>query len=131
MSERLGKALDLGDDERAAVQVLRVHPLLNPAAYVTAAFGENHVSVRPSAAHEDEAWVARVGPTSMRPLQAVVQAVSPYLDVEVVGTDRDWSAQVVRRDAPAKELDEVAVTRFSKGAGFVFTPRRSLPLTVV
>jgi hypothetical protein len=131
MSERLCRALGLGDDERAAVEVLKLHPLLNPAAYVDASFGPDHVSVRPSAAHEDGAWLARVSPSSLRPLQAVVQGVSPYLDVEVVGSEQDWTAQVVPRDTPAKELDEVAVTRFSKGASFAFTPRRSLPLTVV
>ena len=127
MAERLARALDLDDP----VEVLRLHPLLNPAVYVDAAFGEGTVSVRRSPAHEDEAWVARVGPTSLRPLQAVVQGVSPYFDVEVAGTHDDWTLQVVRRDEPAKELDEVAVTRFSKGAGFAFAPRRSLPLTVV
>jgi hypothetical protein len=131
MAERLRNALLLGDDEHAAVEVLRLHPLLNPAAYVTATFGSDHVSVVPSAAHDDEAWVTRVGPTSVRPLQAVVQAVNPHLDVEVVGSQDDWTAQVVRRDTPAKELDEVTVTRFSKGAGFTFEARRSLPLTVV
>ena len=131
MAERLCRALGLGDDEHAAVEVLRLHPLLNPAVYVDASFGPDHLSVRRSSAHTDEAWIARVSPTSVRPLQAVVQGVSPYLDVEVVGTADDWTAQVVRRGTPAKELDEVAVTRFSKGAEFAFAPRRSLPLTVV
>jgi hypothetical protein len=131
MSERLCRAIGLGDDEQAAVEVLKLHPLLNPTAYVSATFGPDHVSVEPSLAHEDEAWLARVSPGSVRPLQAVVQGVSPYLDVEVVGGEQDWTAHVVRRDTPAKELDEVAVTRFSKGAGFAFEPRRSLPLTVV
>jgi hypothetical protein len=131
MAERLRHALRLGDDEHAAIEVLRLHPLLNPAAYVTATFGPDQVSVVRSAAHDDEAWIARVGPTSLRPLQAAVQGISPYLDVEVAGTPEDWTAQVVRRDTPAKELDEVAVTRFSKGVGFTFEARRSLPLTVV
>jgi len=127
MSERLARALDLDDP----VHVLKLHPLLNPSVYVDAAFGDGTVSVVRSAAHEDEAWIAHTGPASQRPLQAAVQGVSPYFDVEVSGTADDWTAQVVRRDEPAKELDEVAVTRFSRGAGFAFEPRRSLPLTVV
>ena len=127
MSERLSRALGTED----VLTVLQLHPLLNPAVYVRAAFGDGTVSVAPSPAHEDEAWIARVGPGSVRPLRAAVQGVSPYLDVEVSGTADDWSAQVVRRDEPAKELDEVAVTRFSKGAAFAFQPRRSLPLTVL
>lgn len=131
MAERLARALRLGEDEAAAVAVLRLHPLLNPAGYVEAAFGEDTVTVMRSPAHEDEAWIARTGPSSLRPLQAVVQGVSPYLDVDVNGSPDDWTAQVVRRAEPAKELDEVAVTRFSKGAAFAFQPRRSLPLTVV
>ena len=36
--------------------------------------------------------------------------------------------RVVDRETPAAEPDEVAVTRFSKGASFEFEPRRSLPL---
>jgi hypothetical protein len=131
MAERFRRALDLGDEPGAAVQVLALHPLLNPAGYVVASFGDDVFSVLPSPAHEDEAWVSHVGPGALRPLQAIVQGVSPLLDVEVVGGSADWTAQVVRRDAPAAELEEVAVTRFSKGAAFAFQPRRSLPLTVV
>jgi hypothetical protein len=131
MAERLRHALGLTDDEAAVVEVMRLHPLFNPAAYVHASYGEATISVRRSPAHEDDAWIARVGPTSRRPLQAIVRGVSPYLDVEVSGTDDDWTAHVVRRDAPATEFDEVAVTRFSKGVGFAFESRRSLPLTVV
>jgi hypothetical protein len=131
MGERISNALDLGEGPTAAVQVLKLHPLLNPAAYVTASFGDDFFTVLTSPAHEDEAWIARVGPTSTRPLQAIVQGVDPYLDVEVVGADDHWSGHVLRRDTPAQELEEVTVTRFSKGIGFSFGTRRSLPLTVV
>jgi hypothetical protein len=130
-AERLRSALDLGDDLDAACTVLRMHPLLNPAAYVQARVQDGVVAVEGSPAHEDEAWIARCGPFSTRPLQAIVQAVNPCLDVRVTGTDHRWEAELVVLEAPAKELDEVAVTRFSKGAGFTFQPRRSLPLMVV
>ncbi|MCU1600321.1 MAG: Uncharacterized protein JWO22_1030 [Frankiales bacterium] len=127
MSERLARALGLEEP----IEVLKLHPLLNPAVYVDASFGDSTVTVLPSPAHQDEAWIVHAGPTSLRPLQAAVRGVSPYLDIEVSGTPDDWTAQVVRRAEPAKEMDEVAVTRFSKGAAFAFSPRRSLPLTVV
>jgi hypothetical protein len=130
-AERLVRALDLGHDEEAALTVLGLHPLLNPAVYVTATLADGQLSVEPSPAHEDDAWIARCGPGSTRPLQAIVQAVDPHLDVEVAGPPQDWSAQLVRRETPTAELDEVVVTRISRGASFVFEPRRSLPLTVI
>ena len=52
------------------------------------------------------------------------------LDVEIAGSDTDWTATVVRTDTAAPEPDEVALTRFSGGAAFRFEPRRSLPLFV-
>ncbi|HXA11021.1 MAG TPA: hypothetical protein VNW93_02300, partial [Mycobacterium sp.] len=66
-----------------------------------------------------------------RPLQAIVAAVDPHLDVEITGTDAEWTARVVRRDDPASEQPEVSVAKVSRGATFEFAPRRSLPLTVV
>jgi hypothetical protein len=57
--------------------------------------------------------------------------VDPHLDVALAGDDVEWTARVVRRDSPAPEADEVAVTRMSTGAGFSFEQRRSLPLTPV
>ncbi|WP_323791561.1 hypothetical protein [Nocardioides sp.] len=60
-----------------------------------------------------------------------MRAVDPHLDVDLSGTDDDWTLLVVECAEPAPECDEVAVTRFSGGAAFAFQPRRSLPLTVV
>jgi hypothetical protein len=125
-SERLSGALDLSD----ALRVLELHPLLNPAAYVDASV-DGVLSVRPSPAHEDGAWISLCGPESVAPLQAAVRAVDPHLDVEVAGTASEWTATVVRRDQPAPVAEEVAVTRISTGASFAFEPRRSLPITPV
>ena len=72
-----------------------------------------------------------VGPAEKRPLQAIVAAVDPHLDVEVVGSENHWSARVYETGTAAKELPEVAVAKFSGGSTFVFEPRKSLPLTVV
>ncbi|MBO9521889.1 MAG: hypothetical protein J7518_10170 [Nocardioidaceae bacterium] len=125
-ASRIARALSLSDP----LTVLTLHPLLNPAAYVTATVGEA-VRVSAGPAHEDDAWITLCGPGRLAPLQAAVRAVDPYLDVEITGDAADWTAHVVRHEAPADEASEVAVTRFSTGATFEFQPRRSLPITPV
>jgi len=129
-AERIHAALDLPEGAEGALSTLELHPLLNPAAYVDASVSDD-LRVRPSAAHEDGGWITLCGPGSPAPLQAAVRAVDPYLDVEVLGTDQDWTATVVRRETPAPVAEEVAVTRISTGASFVFEPRRSIPITPV
>ena len=52
-------------------------------------------------------------------------------DVEISGTETDWTARVIETDTAAEELPEVAVAKFSRGASWVFEDRKSLPLTVV
>jgi len=127
---RLHRALDLPVGVEGALRVLELHPLLNPAAYVAAEV-DDRLHVHPGPATADSAWIALCGPGERRPLQAVVRAVDPHLDVEVVGSADEWSAAVVECAEPAPELEEVAVTRISTGAAFRFEPRRSLPLTAV
>ncbi|MGE2688355.1 hypothetical protein [Mycolicibacterium pulveris] len=130
-AERIHRALGLPGGVEGAVKVLELHPLLNPAAYVDAEFGPDVVGVRRSPAHEDGAWVSLVTPEDVRPLQAVVRAVDPHLDVEVNGTDEDWTARVVQTDTAAKEFSEVSVVKVSGGAAWLFEDRKSLPLTVL
>jgi hypothetical protein len=130
-AERIHQALKLPDGIAGATQVLELHPLVNPASYVTAEFEPGVVDVHRSPAHEDGSWISLVGPDEVRPLQAIVAAVDPNLDVEVAGTDTDWTARVIETDTAAKELPEVSVTKVSGGSSFVFEPRKSLPLTVV
>ncbi|QIG43053.1 hypothetical protein G5V58_10035 [Nocardioides anomalus] len=123
---RISAALGTGP-----LATLALHPLLNPAAYVVTSSGPDSLTVTASPAHEDGGWLSLCGPGRTRPLQAALRAVDPHLDVSVEGTDTDWTATVVRRDQPAPVAEEVAVTRFSTGAGFAFEPRRSLPITPV
>jgi hypothetical protein len=113
------------------VRVLELHPMFNPTACVSAEFGPDTVHVQRSPAHEDGAWVSLVGPGERRPLQACVAAIDPHLDVEIAGTDTEWTARVIETDTAAEELREVSVVRFSGGASWVFEDRKSLPLTVV
>lgn len=130
-AERIARSLSLSPDAGGALRVLELHPLLNPAAYVSASVAGGMLSVRSSPAHQDGAWITLCGPDSTDALSAVVQALDPHLDVEVAGSPDEWTLQVVTRDTPAKERGEVAVTRFSTGAAFQFEPRRSLPITPV
>ncbi len=130
-AERIHRALGLPGGVEGAVRTLELHPLFNPAAYVTAEFGPDAVEVRKAAAHEDGAWISLVGPSSTRPLQAAVAAIDPHLDVQITGGDTEWTARVIETDAAAEELVEVSVVRVSGGSSWVFAPRKSLPLTVV
>jgi hypothetical protein len=130
-AERIHAALSLPGGVGGALRVLELHPLLNPAAYVSVDVDKDFVHVRKSPAHEDGAWISLVSPVSDLPLQAIVQAVDPYLRAEVSGTESDWTVRVIETDTPAKQLGEVAVTKFSGGASWVFEERKSLPLTVV
>jgi hypothetical protein len=127
-AERLHRALRLPADERGALRTLALSPLLNPVAYTGVVEHEESITVTASDASADGGWITLCGPGRLAPLQAVVRAVDPHLDVEVGGVDATWHVTVVRRDTAAPEAGEVAVTRFSTGAAFAFEPRRSLPL---
>jgi len=132
---RLARALSLPPDTKGALRLLALHPMLNPAAYVSVEVDADALVVRPSAADEDGAWASLIGPEWVVPLRAAVQALDPHLDVEVrpMGdtVESEWRVEVVRRPEPAPEASEVAVVRFSTGADFAFEPRRSLPITPV
>ena len=125
-AERIHRAL--GTD---VLRTLELHPMLNPAAYVEAYVEDGTLAVTSGPAHEDGAWISLVGPDSTRPLQALVRAIDPTLDVEVLGTETGWTATLVERVEPAEEFGEVAVTRFSTGTAFEFQPRTSIPITPV
>ena len=130
-AERIHHELRLTGGFEGALRVLELHPLLNPAAYVDADFADDSVHVHRSPAHDDGAWISLCRPAEYRPLQAALAAVDAHIDVEVTGTDTEWTARLVRRAEPAAEFPEVSVVKVSGGATFQFEPRRSLPLTVV
>ena len=129
---RLARALDLPRDEGGALQLLTLHPLLNPSAYVTAEIEDNSLVVRRSPAHDDQAWISLCGPDWLDPLQAAVRVLDAHLDVEAASTQDDgWRVRVVRRDEPAPEAEEVSVAKISTGTDFSFETRRALPITPV
>jgi hypothetical protein len=87
--------------------------------------------VHRSPAHDDGAWISLCTPQSVRPLQAIAAGVDPRIQVQVSGTDTDWTAELAQTDTSAKELPEVSVAKVSRGSTFQFEPRRSLPLTAI
>lgn len=129
-AERIHRALGLPGGVAGVLEVLKLHPLLNPAGYVRAETADRLV-VHRSPAHDDAAWIALCSPDSVQPLQAIATAVDPHIEVRVSGTGTDWTAELVETATAAAELPEVSVTKVSGGATFQFEPRRSLPLTVV
>jgi hypothetical protein len=130
-AERIHKALSLPGGVNGALRVLELHPLLNPAAYVSVDVDADFLRVRKSPAYEDGAWVSLCSPVADKPLQAIVAAVDPHLRAELSGTQRDWTVRVIETDTAAKEFGEVSVAKVSGGATWVFEDRKSLPLTVV
>jgi hypothetical protein len=130
-AERIHRALRLPAGIDGALQVFELHPLLNPAGYVVAKTESDRVIVHRSPAHDDGAWISLCTPESVRPLQAIATAVDPHIQVQVSGTDTDWTADLVQTDTAAKELPEVSVAKISRGSTFQFEPRRSLPLTAI
>lgn len=130
-AERIHRALSLPDGIEGVQRVLELHPLLNPAGYVSAEIDADAVRVRRSPGHDDGAWISLCSPDSVQPLQAIVWGVAPHLDVQITGSDTDWTAQIVLGDSVAKELPEVSVAKVSGGSTFTFEPRKSLPLTVL
>lgn len=128
---RIHRALNLPSGIPGALKVFQLHPLLNPAGYVSADITEGHLEVHHSPCHEDNAWIALCSPESVVPLQAIATAVDPRLRVEVTGSQTDWTLTLTESDEAATELPEVQVAKVSGGSTFEFEPRLSLPLTVV
>ena len=63
-AERIHKALKLPGGVKGALRVLELHPLLNPAAYVSADVDPDFVHVRRSPAYEDGSWISLVSPVA-------------------------------------------------------------------
>lgn len=128
---RIKKALGLSADVEGVLQVVQLHPLLNPAGYVNAEISGGQLHVWRSPAHEDSAWISLCDPAETRPLQAIATAVDPHVGVQIAGDAQDWTASFVEHEGEDKLLPEVMIANVSGGSRFVFEPRKSLPLTVV
>ncbi|WP_452447963.1 hypothetical protein [Nocardia jiangxiensis] len=136
-SERLRKALGLGTDAAALAQILRLHPAWNPLPYTDIDISVEQDAVvlrlrRNCPGVIDGGWPALVDAEHLEPINAMARGVNAHFDTRVRTAGDD---EIVFEISPAatsfKEISEVAITRFSTGADFGFTERRSLPLTVV
>jgi hypothetical protein len=128
---RIARALDILPTPEGALRMLDLHPVFNPDVYVRADFDGERVVVHPSPVHDDSGWAALIGPEWHAALQTAVQVLDPHFDVEVEAEGPGWSARLVRRDEPAEEASELAVTKFSTGTDFAFETRTSLPIVAV
>ncbi|MBY8855877.1 hypothetical protein K7711_05250 [Nocardia sp. CA2R105] len=136
-SERLRNALGLGTDAAALAQILRLHPAWNPLPYTDIDISVEQDAVllrlrRNCPGVIDGGWPALVDAEHLEPINAMARGVNAHFDTRVRTAGDD---EIVFEISPAatsfKEIPEVAITRFSTGADFGFTERRSLPLTVV
>ncbi|MEU6564023.1 hypothetical protein [Nocardia nova] len=136
-SERLRETLGLGTGFDDLAQVLRVHPAWNPLPYVDMEIDAYHDSAvlrigRDSPGVRDGGWPAAIDADHLEPLAAMVRGVNPRFDVHArAGDEAELVVEITLAATPFKEIPEVAITRFSTGADFHFSPRQSLPLTVV
>jgi hypothetical protein len=113
---RLARAFDLD-----IAGVLELHPAFHPSAYVARSVEGNRFTIGDCPAlHENGgwSWPALLG-DDVRPLEAIVQAVDPRATVRADGA-LAWTWTVDPAAPPAKERNEVTLTKFSTGADFVF-----------
>ncbi len=123
-SARLADAFGLGDRATDVATAFSLHPAFHPRSYVAWDVGV-----------EDDAVVLGLGdcPALEEPALASWAAVlvddgERVLDAIAAGVDPHWAARpdgprrwrVERAPAPAAELDEVTLTKFSSGARFRF-----------
>ncbi|MEU2256988.1 hypothetical protein [Nocardia xishanensis] len=137
-ADRIRRCLRLGDDAEALATVLAAHPALNPPAYtgITIDHADSVVRLRiprDSGAVTDGTWPAMLAADELAPLDALARAVNPRRFATAVDAeDGVLTVDFGLADTPFRECAEVAVTRFSTGAGFEFADRgKPLPLTVV
>ena len=136
-SERLRNALGLGNDAAVLAQVLRLHPAWNPLPYADVEISVEQETVvlrlrRNCPGVADGAWPALVDAEHLEAINAMARGVNPHFDTRVRAVEDDETVFEISMAATVfREIPEVAITRFSTGADFSFTERRSLPLTVV
>ncbi|MBF6333905.1 hypothetical protein [Nocardia transvalensis] len=136
-SERLRRALCLGGDPEALARVLRLHPAWNPLPYIDIDIAVHHDSVvlrlgRDCAGVADGGWPALIDADHLDPVNAMARGVDPHYDARLRSVDdTELVIEIGAAERPFPQAPEVAVTRFSTGADFVFGDRRPLPLTVV
>lgn len=133
-AERLRAALGLGGDLDAVATVVALRPALLPLAYVDIEIDLTDRLViglgRTGDADADGAWPSLIDAEHLEPIDALVRGVDPRFRCTVLADTADrLTVEVVTDDEPTREADEVALTRFSTGAGFGFEDRGA-PVTL-
>jgi hypothetical protein len=128
---RLKRALGLGSSLDDAARVLDLHPAFHPRSYIDVRVVQDHgvsISLHECPAIGDlpgRSWADELADGDAGALDALVQAIDPSVRCAPVGPEggalRTW--RVVPGDGPAHEKPEVAVTKVSTGAAFVFETR--------
>jgi hypothetical protein len=133
-AERLAAALEVPRNLEGLAAVLRVHPAFNPDGYAASTVRVDDVLSlaidRGAPQIADGGWLSLIDAEHLEPIQAILDAVDPFLRVSVGSeTSNDLVLTVDRGDEPHKQFGEVALTKFSTGANFAFAERgRSLPI---
>ncbi|MFD4182933.1 hypothetical protein ACFWPB_17725, partial [Rhodococcus sp. NPDC058514] len=137
-AQRIRDALGLPDDLGGLATVLSLHPLLNPNQYVDSEirFDGDNLELwigRHGLVDADGGWPTVIDGEHLEALQALVRGVTPRFTVRVVSEEpAGLRVAVDLTDEPAPECVEVAITKVSTGAAFVFEDRGiPLPLYVV
>lgn len=134
VAKRLASLLGVAPDLDGIAEVLRVHPLLLPRAYVDVDLShtDDHLTVSiapcPALAERDGlTWPAILVEADDRGLAAAVQCVAPHAQVVRVdpcGTAvATWLVTIDPEAAPAPDPADVVLTEFSTGADFQFSRR--------
>jgi hypothetical protein len=128
---RLKRALGLGSSLDDVACVLDLHPAFHPRSYIDVRVAQDDgisISLHDCPAIGDRpgrSWADELAGGAASALDALVQAVDPSMRCVPVGPEggalRTW--RVVPGEGPAREKPEVAVTKVSTGAAFVFETR--------
>ncbi len=122
-SERLRHVFALGVSAQDVASVFDLHPAFHPRQYVNwrvAVEGDAVVLELGECAAEEEgmaSWIMELAEGRDRALSAIAAGVDPHWCVRPAGARR-WYVQW--QDQPARELNEVTLTKFSAGARFEF-----------
>lgn len=137
-ARRIRDALGLPDDLEGLATVLSLHPLLNPKQYVDSEIRLDGDRLelwlgRSGLVDADGGWPTLIDGAHVEALQALVRGVNPRFTVRVVSEGNAGLLVAIDvTDEPAPECVEVAITKVSTGAAFVFEDRGiPLPLYVV
>jgi hypothetical protein len=134
---RLKRALGLGDDIAAIVEVFRLHPHFMPRTYVdfrAEVTGERSARIEiadcPALEEADtHSWFACLAEDPPPALQAIATLVNPRAVVRAVDPGKArfaWDVSIDPTAEPRGEPDEMKIARISRGVDFELMQRRTL-----